>query len=96
MLVAHALMVTRNGLLVDTWCPLGERSRGDRRSRMRSLCSWMRREYPDPILRHCAAKGHAPGGWVGAMSARGVTPHFAHSTSGRSSFIDGRTTWSRC
>ena len=37
-------------------------------------------------------KGDDTRGWVGAMRARGVTPHVAHNTNGRSSAIDGRTT----
>ena len=39
-----------------------------------------------------ADKGYDTGGCVGAMRARGVTPHVAQNTSGRSSAIDGRTT----
>ena len=37
-------------------------------------------------------KGYDTWGCVGAMRARGVTPHVAQNTSGRTSAIDGRTT----
>ena len=37
-------------------------------------------------------KGYDTGDWVAVLRRRGVTPHVAQNTNGRSSAIDGRTT----
>ena len=61
---------------------------------MRFRCCWPGRANAGsiPRLSEGTDKGYDTRGCVGAMRARGVTPHVAQNTSGRSSAIDGRTT----
>ena len=89
MFMAHALMENRNGLLVDFLVSeatgMAERGCGPR-----AAGAGARTRFPSRTLG--GDKGYDTRGCVGAMRARGVTPHVAQNTSGRSSAIDGRTT----
>ena len=88
MFMAHALMENRNGLLVDF---LVSEARG-RRSGMRFRCCWPGRGSAGSIPGRSEGTRATTRGVAWAMRTRGVTPHVAQNTSGRSSAIDGRTT----
>ena len=87
--MAHALMENRNGLLVDFL--VSEATGTAERDAVPVLLDEARERGFHPRTLG-ADKGYDTRGCVGAMRARGVTPHVAQNTSGRSSAIDGRTT----
>lgn len=87
--MAHALMENRNGMLTDF--------------QVTQATGTAEREAVPTLLEQAQQRGFRPktmGGdknydtrdCVAAMRERGVTPHVAQNTSGRSSAIDGRTT----
>ena len=87
--MAHALMENRNGLLVDFL--VSDATGTAERDAVPVLLDEARERgfHPQTLG---ADKGYDMRGCVGAMRARGVAPHVAQHTSGRSSAIDGRTT----
>ncbi len=87
--MAHALMENRNGLLVDFL--VSDATGTAERDAVPVLLDEARERgfHPQTLG---ADKGYDTRGCVGAMRARGVAPHVAQHTSGRSSAIDGRTT----
>jgi IS5 family transposase len=87
--MAHALMENRNGLLADFL--VGEATGTAERDAVPVLLDEARQRRFRPKTLG-ADKGYDTGGCVDAMRCRGVTPHVAQNTSGRSSAIDGRTT----
>ena len=87
--MAHALMENRNGLLVDFL--VSEATGTAERDAVPVLLAGVRERGFHPRTLG-ADKGYDTRGCVRAMRARGVTPHVAQNTSGRSSAIDGRTT----
>ena len=87
MFMAHALI--RNGLLVDFL--VSEATGTAERDAVPVLLAGARERGFHPRTLG-GDKGYDTRGCVGAMRARGVTPHVAQNTSGRSSAIDGRTT----
>ena len=87
--MAHALMENRNGLLVDFL--VSEATGTAERDAVPVLLAGARDRGFHPRTLG-GDKGYDTRGCVGAMRARGVTPHVAHNTNGRSSAIDGRTT----
>ena len=87
--MAHALMENRNGLLVDFL--VSEATGTAERDAVPVLLAGARDRGFHPRTLG-GDKGDDTRGCVGAMRARGVTPHVAHNTNGRSSAIDGRTT----
>ena len=89
MFMAHALMENRNGLLVDFL--VSDATETAERDAVPVLLDEARERgfHPQTLG---ADKGYDTRGCVGAMRARGVAPHVAQHTSGRSSAIDGRTT----
>jgi transposase len=79
----HVLMENRNGLVVDAVCTEAD--------------GYVEREAALELLGDRrgtlgADRGYDTQAFVGALRRRGVTPHVAQNTSGRSSAIDGRTT----
>jgi len=87
--MAHALMENRNGLLADFL--VSEATGTAERDAVPVLLDEAReRRFRPKTLG--ADKGYDTSGCVDAMRQRGVTPHVACNTSGRSSAIDGRTT----
>ena len=87
--MAHALMENRTGLLVD-FLVSGATGMAERDAVPVLLAGARERGFHPRTLG--GDKGYDTQGCVGAMRARGVTPHVAQNTSGRSSAIDGRTT----
>ena len=87
--MAHALMENRTGLLVD-FLVSGATGMAERDAVPVLLAGARERGFHPRTLG--GDKGYDTRGCVGAMRARGVTPHVAQNTSGRSSAIDGRTT----
>ena len=87
--MAHALMENRNGLLMDFL--VSEATGAAERDAVPVLLAGARERGFHPRTLG-GDKGYDTRGCVGAMRARGVTPHVAQNTSGRSSAIDGRTT----
>ena len=87
--MAHALMENRNGLLVDFL--VSDATGTAERDAVPVLLDEARERGFHPRTLG-ADKGYDTRGCVGAMRARGVAPHVAQNTSGRSSAIDGRTT----
>ena len=87
--MAHALMENRNGLLVDF--VVSEATGTAERDAVPVLLAGARERGFHPRTLG-GDKGYDTRGCVGAMRTRGVTPHVAQNTSGRSSAIDGRTT----
>ena len=87
--MAHALMENRNGLLVDFL--VSEATGTAERDAVPVLLAGARERGFHPRTLG-GDKGYDTRGCVGAMRARGVAPHVAQNTSGRSSAIDGRTT----
>jgi transposase/sulfur relay (sulfurtransferase) complex TusBCD TusD component (DsrE family) len=87
--MAHALMENKEGILVDLL--LGQATGTAERDAVPVLIDQAkeRRFHPKTVG---ADKGYDTRDCVAAMRARGVTPHVAQNTSGRSSAIDGRTT----
>ena len=87
--MAHALMENRNGLLVDFL--VSEATGMAERDAVPVLLAGARERGFHPRTLG-GDKGYDTRGCVGAMRTRGVAPHVAQNTSGRSSAIDGRTT----
>ena len=87
--LAYALMENRSGLLVD--CVVSEATGTAERNAVPALLDEARERGFHPKTLG-ANTGYDTRGCVGAMRARGVTPHVAQNTSGRSSAIDGCTT----
>jgi IS5 family transposase len=87
--MAHALMENRNGLLADFL--VSEATGTAERDAVPVLLDEAReRRFRPKTLG--ADKGYDTNGCVADIRNRGVTPHVACNTSGRSSAIDGRTT----
>ena len=82
-------MENRNGLLVDFL--VSEATGTAERDAVPVLLAGARERGFHPRTLG-GDKGYDTRGCVGAMRTRGVTPHVAQNTSGRSSAIDGRTT----
>ena len=87
--MAHALMENCNGLLVDFL--VSDATGTAERDAVPVLLDEARERGFHPRTLG-GDKGYDTRGCVGAMRARGVAPHVAQHTSGRSSAIDGRTT----
>ena len=87
--MAHALTENRNGLPVDFL--VSEATGTAERDAVPVLLAGARDRGFHPRTLG-GDNGYDTRGCVGAMRARGVTPHVAHNTNGRSGAIDGRTT----
>jgi transposase len=81
--LGHVLMENRHGLAVDGVCTEAD----GYAEREAALELWGERRGTLG-----ADRGYDTEGFVGALRRRGVTPHVAQNTTGRSSAIDGRTT----
>ena len=86
---SHSLTENRNGLLVDFL--VSQATGTAERDAVPVLLDEARERGFHPKTLG-ADTGHNTRGCVGAMRARGVTPHIAQNTSGRSSAIAGCTT----
>lgn len=87
--MAHALMENREGILVDLL--MSQATGTAERDAVPTLIDQARARHFHPRTIG-ADKGYDTRDCVAAMRARGVTPHVAQNTRGRSSAIDGRTT----
>ena len=87
--IAHALMENRNGMLVDFQTTQATGT-AERDAVPVMIDEARERGFHPRTLG--ADKGYDTRGCVKALRQRGVTPHVAQNTSGRSSAIDGRTT----
>ena len=87
--MAHALMENRNGLLADFQVTQAT-GRAERDAVPVLLDQARERRFHPKTLG--GDKGYDTRECVATMRQRGVTPHVAQNTSGRSSAIDGRTT----
>ena len=91
--MGHALMESRNGLLVDF--QVTQATGTTERDAVPLLLDETRERGFHPRTPG-ADKGYDTRECVAAMRKRRVTPHVAHNTNGRRSAIDGRTTsWPR-
>ena len=88
--MAHALMENRNGMLTDF--QMSQATGTAERDAVPVLLDEARERRFHPRTLG-ADKSYDTRECVAAMRRRGVTPHVAQNTSGRSSAIDGRTTW---
>jgi len=87
--MAHALMENRNGMLVD-FQTTEATGTAERDAVPVMIDEAKERGFHPRTLG--GDKGYDTRGCVKALRQRGVTPHVAQNTSGRSSAIDGRTT----
>ncbi len=87
--IAHALMENRNGMLVDFQTTQATGT-AERDAVPVMIDEAKERGFHPRTLG--GDKGYDTRGCVEALRERGVTPHVAQNTSGRSSAIDGRTT----
>lgn len=87
--LGHALMENRNGMLTDFQISPASGT-AERDAVPRLLDQAEERGFHATTLG--ADKAYDTRGCVAAMRQRGVTPHVAQNTAGRSSAIDGRTT----
>jgi IS5 family transposase len=87
--IAHALMENRNGMLVDFQTTQATGT-AERDAVPVMIDEARERGFHPRTLG--GDKGYDTRGCVEALRQRGVTPHVAQNTSGRSSAIDGRTT----
>ena len=87
--MAHALMENRHGLLVDFQTT--QATGTAERDTVPVLVDQAKERGFHPKTLG-GDKGYDTGDCVAALRRRGVTPHVAQSTNGRSSAIDGRTT----
>jgi len=87
--MAHALMENRSGMVVDF--QVSQATGTAERDVVPVLLDQARQRGFRPKTLG-ADKGYDTRGCVAAMRTRGVTPHVAQNTSGRSSAIDARTT----
>ena len=87
--MAHALMETRHGLLVDFQTT--QATGTAERDTVPVLVDQAKERGFHPKTLG-GDKGYDTGDCVAALRQRGLTPHVAQNTNGRSSAIDGRTT----
>jgi IS5 family transposase len=87
--IAHALMENRNGMLVDFQTTQATGT-AERDAVPVMIDEARERGFHPRTLG--GDKGYDTRGCVEALRQRGLTPHVAQNTSGRSSAIDGRTT----
>ena len=87
--MAHALMENRNGMLVDFQTT--QATGTAERDTVPVLVDQAKKRGFHPKTMG-GDKGYDTGGCVADLRRRGVTPHVAQNTKGRSSAIDGRTT----
>ena len=87
--MAHALMENRNGMLVDFQTT--QATGTAERDTVPVLVDQAKKRGFHPKTMG-GDKGYDTGGCVADLRRRGVTPHVAQNTKGRSSTIDGRTT----
>ena len=87
--MAHALMENRNGMLVDFQTT--QATGTAERDTVPGLVDQAKKRGFHPKTMG-GDKGYDTGGCVSDLRRRGVTPHVARNTKGRSSAIDGRTT----
>ena len=87
--MAHALMETRNGLLVDVQVTTASGT-AEREMAVRQVDEAAQRGFHPKTLG--ADKNYDTRECVAQLRRRHVTPHVAQNTSGRRSAIDGRTT----